>query len=148
MASSSQVRPGRQAGRELHVLCVLTAAAAASMCLYLLLAVGCCAFPMPLCLGPCLPAAGSNISMRDLVALVNTPELGVDVHMEVCYSCKEGGDLLCCDGCTAAFHLGCVGLEAVPEVRSAAELGAVIGWLSQAGWPRIAVCTSALCSRT
>lgn len=57
--------------------------------------------------------------MRDVVALVNHPDLagGVDVHMEVCYSCKEGGDLVCCDGCTAAFHLGCANLEAVPEVR-------------------------------
>jgi hypothetical protein len=61
--------------------------------------------------------------MRDLVALVNTPELsgGVDVHMEACYACKEGGDLLCCDGCTAVYHLACAKLEAVPEVSPLAD---------------------------
>jgi len=26
---------------------------------------------------------------------------------EYCDYCKEGGDLLCCDQCPAAFHLGC-----------------------------------------
>ena len=62
--------------------------------------------------------AAFDISMRDLVALVNNPDVtgGVDVHMEACYACKEGGDLLCCDGCTAVYHLGCAQLEVVPEV--------------------------------
>ena len=35
---------------------------------------------------------------------------------QVCYTCNEGGDLLCCDGCTAAYHLACVNLDAVPQV--------------------------------
>lgn len=26
---------------------------------------------------------------------------------EYCDSCKEGGDLLCCDRCPAAFHFQC-----------------------------------------
>ncbi|EFN58819.1 hypothetical protein CHLNCDRAFT_19495 [Chlorella variabilis] len=38
----------------------------------------------------------------------------VDVHMEVCQTCKEGGELLCCDGCTAAYHFSCVNLDAAP----------------------------------
>lgn len=70
--------------------------------------------------------------MRDLVALVNNPELssGVDVHMEACYVCKEGGDLVCCDGCTAAFHLGCASLESVPEVGGGPSRHACLAWLA------------------
>ena len=47
-----------------------------------------------------------------------------DVHMEVCYGCSEGGDLVCCDGCTAAYHLGCVNMDAVPQVRAVARAAA------------------------
>ena len=32
---------------------------------------------------------------------------GKTVNREFCNSCKEGGDLLCCDRCPAAFHLEC-----------------------------------------
>eukprot|EP00937_MAST-01D_sp_MAST-1D-sp2_P003509 g3509.t1 len=32
-----------------------------------------------------------------------------------CSVCGEGGDLLLCDGCPEAFHLGCIGLDAEPE---------------------------------
>lgn len=30
---------------------------------------------------------------------------------EYCDSCKEGGDLLCCDRCSAAFHLQCQSVD-------------------------------------
>ena len=29
------------------------------------------------------------------------------VNHDSCDSCREGGDLLCCDRCPAAFHLQC-----------------------------------------
>lgn len=32
---------------------------------------------------------------------------GRTVNHDSCDSCKEGGDLLCCDWCPAAFHLQC-----------------------------------------
>lgn len=32
---------------------------------------------------------------------------GRSVNHDCCDSCKEGGDLLCCDRCPAAFHLQC-----------------------------------------
>lgn len=32
---------------------------------------------------------------------------GRTVNHDCCDSCKEGGDLLCCDRCPAAFHLQC-----------------------------------------
>ncbi len=36
-------------------------------------------------------------------------------HEEQCGLCGGEGELLCCDGCPAAFHLACVGLAAAPE---------------------------------
>ncbi|GFR46602.1 hypothetical protein Agub_g8205, partial [Astrephomene gubernaculifera] len=37
---------------------------------------------------------------------------GVDYeHMDFCLVCWEGGDLLCCDHCPAAFHPACLGLS-------------------------------------
>ena len=33
---------------------------------------------------------------------------------DMCRACRDGGDLLCCDGCPAAFHPLCVGLHSVP----------------------------------
>ena len=38
-------------------------------------------------------------------------------HMEFCRSCKEGGELLCCDSCPNAYHLRCVEppLEEIPD---------------------------------
>ena len=35
-------------------------------------------------------------------------------HEDVCGLCGKDGELLCCDGCPAAFHLACVGLDAAP----------------------------------
>jgi hypothetical protein len=70
------------------------------------------------------PAAASNRSLQQVVDLVNDPLLAaaaaaadIDLHSDRCHSCGDGGELLCCDGCTAAFHLSCTGLPEVPEVR-------------------------------
>lgn len=32
---------------------------------------------------------------------------GRTINHDSCDSCKEGGDLICCDRCPAAFHLSC-----------------------------------------
>jgi hypothetical protein len=32
---------------------------------------------------------------------------GRAINHDSCDSCKEGGDLLCCDKCPASFHLQC-----------------------------------------
>jgi hypothetical protein len=48
----------------------------------------------------------------------------LDFHNDECAACRHGGDLLCCDTCASAYHLGCVWpkLATVPEgVWSCAE---------------------------
>eukprot|EP00742_Colponemidia_sp_Colp-10_P010775 GILJ01011869.1.p1 GENE.GILJ01011869.1~~GILJ01011869.1.p1 ORF type:complete len:1279 (+),score=240.48 GILJ01011869.1:198-4034(+) len=34
---------------------------------------------------------------------------------EVCQKCKKEGELICCDGCPATFHLPCIGLRRLPR---------------------------------
>ena len=38
-------------------------------------------------------------------------------HADFCYSCKDGGELLCCDFCPLAYHLGCLTppMEEIPD---------------------------------
>ena len=40
-----------------------------------------------------------------------------DSHEHFCRVCDDGGDIICCDGCPASFHLGCLTppLSAAPE---------------------------------
>ncbi|XP_024636869.2 increased DNA methylation 1 [Medicago truncatula] len=36
---------------------------------------------------------------------------------EHCSKCKQRGNLLCCDGCQRAFHLGCIPVESPPKEK-------------------------------
>ena len=38
-------------------------------------------------------------------------------HADYCHTCKDGGELLCCDSCPLAFHLGCLTppMERIPD---------------------------------
>ncbi|XP_057326451.1 chromodomain-helicase-DNA-binding protein Mi-2 homolog isoform X2 [Microplitis mediator] len=40
-----------------------------------------------------------------------------DEHMEFCRVCKDGGELLCCDSCTSAYHTHCLNppLSEIPD---------------------------------
>ncbi|XP_043469159.1 chromodomain-helicase-DNA-binding protein Mi-2 homolog isoform X2 [Leptopilina heterotoma] len=40
-----------------------------------------------------------------------------DEHMEFCRVCKDGGELLCCDSCTSAYHIHCLNppLSEIPD---------------------------------
>eukprot|EP00116_Pleurobrachia_bachei_P013761 sb/3474023/ len=42
-----------------------------------------------------------------------------DEHVDFCKRCKDGGELLCCENCTSAYHLGCINppLTEVPDGR-------------------------------
>jgi Tify domain binding domain len=54
-------------------------------------------------------------SLRDLLnVMMSDAAAAADVHMDHCMACKLGGDLLCCDGCTSAYHLACASLSNVP----------------------------------
>jgi len=54
-------------------------------------------------------------TLRDLLnVMMSDAAADADVHMDHCMACKLGGDLLCCDGCTSAFHLQCASLSEVP----------------------------------
>lgn len=46
-----------------------------------------------------------------------SPQSSADGHDESCYSCGTGGELLCCDTCSAVFHLHCLWpkLTAIPK---------------------------------
>lgn len=39
----------------------------------------------------------------------------IDTHISYCVQCRDGGDLMCCDGCPGAYHPACLGLENVPN---------------------------------
>jgi hypothetical protein len=52
-----------------------------------------------------------NLSLKELGTLVNSTY--TDSHISYCVQCRDGGELLCCDGCPAAYHAGCLGLQAV-----------------------------------
>ena len=42
-------------------------------------------------------------------------EMTLDWNDDLCRVCSDGGELICCEGCPAAFHKECVGLSKIPE---------------------------------
>ena len=42
------------------------------------------------------------------------PSRPVDQNNDLCEKCGEGGELLCCDTCNAAWHLKCANLKILP----------------------------------
>lgn len=54
--------------------------------------------------------AAYNMSLKELGMLVNSSY--TDSHINFCVQCRDGGELLCCDGCPAAYHPACLGLQA------------------------------------
>jgi N-acetylglutamate synthase-like GNAT family acetyltransferase len=42
-------------------------------------------------------------------------QMTLDWNDDLCRVCRDGGELICCEGCPAAFHLECIGLKEVPE---------------------------------
>lgn len=62
-------------------------------------------------------AAGSVILSNNSIICPNhfTPRRGVKNHEHVnvswCFVCTEGGSLLCCESCPAAFHRECLNME-------------------------------------
>jgi hypothetical protein len=46
--------------------------------------------------------------------LDSTLKSGQSNHDDECGVCREGGELLCCDACPAAFHVACLGMPCLP----------------------------------
>lgn len=65
-------------------------------------------FFSPLC---GVPVQGIYVIGVRLAVFQRAEELGVgeDGHVDECMLCSVGGNLVCCDGCPAAYHLRCVG---------------------------------------
>eukprot|EP00466_Bigelowiella_natans_P003529 jgi/Bigna1/73238/fgenesh1_pg.23_\ len=38
-------------------------------------------------------------------------------HVDLCFACLQGGELICCDRCPAAFHYRCAGMSNHPSKR-------------------------------
>ena len=53
--------------------------------------------------------------MVDFMEQQETAGLSYDMNEDMCYNCHCNGDLVCCDGCTAAYHLSCANLFQAPE---------------------------------
>ena len=56
-------------------------------------------------------------------------------NQDFCMVCKDGGILVCCDGCEKAVHAACIGCEQTPEVSTAWLLVAAcpVGHISPVG---------------
>uniref|UniRef100_A0A182JH80 PHD finger protein 12 n=1 Tax=Anopheles atroparvus TaxID=41427 RepID=A0A182JH80_ANOAO len=65
---------------------------------------------MPLIQALIKPPEPTDSSSRNQLRRSNHPyyrKPGRGHNNDTCDSCKEGGDLLCCDRCPSSFHLGC-----------------------------------------
>jgi hypothetical protein len=40
--------------------------------------------------------------------------LSIAENVDFCHECGDGGELVLCDGCPAAYHQDCLGLDSVP----------------------------------
>ncbi|XP_054917474.1 histone-lysine N-methyltransferase NSD2 [Dermacentor andersoni] len=64
----------------------------------------------------CLPAGSSILGSSVVVCPRHRPQTTSSaINVNWCMLCSKGGQLLCCEGCPAAFHETCLGLQAVPE---------------------------------
>lgn len=64
----------------------------------------------------CVPAGSSTLNPSAVVCPRHGPQKpGSTINVNWCMVCSKGGKLLCCEGCPAAFHETCLGLQTAPE---------------------------------
>ncbi|XP_068497919.1 uncharacterized protein [Phaseolus vulgaris] len=58
----------------------------------------------------------NGLSLHDLsISLSQGRKFSTNDNDDLCSICRDGGNLLCCDGCPRAFHIDCVPLPYVPS---------------------------------
>ncbi|WVZ02363.1 hypothetical protein V8G54_023169 [Vigna mungo] len=58
----------------------------------------------------------NGLSLHDLsISLSQGRKFSTNDNDDLCSICRDGGNLLCCDGCPRAFHTDCVSLPCIPS---------------------------------
>lgn len=58
----------------------------------------------------------NGVSLHELsVSLSKGRKISTSENDDLCQICKDGGDLLCCDGCPRAYHPECLSLPDIPK---------------------------------
>ncbi|TKY67145.1 Increased DNA methylation 1 [Spatholobus suberectus] len=58
----------------------------------------------------------NGVSLHELsISLSKDRRFSTNDNDDLCSICRDGGDLLCCDGCPRAFHIDCVPLPCIPN---------------------------------
>ena len=63
-----------------------------------------------------LTCSPNNININIFIASRQRAGRDYD-HESTCLVCWDGGDLVCCDGCPAAYHLGCIGNPDLDDMK-------------------------------
>ncbi|MCO5586959.1 hypothetical protein L7F22_040904 [Adiantum nelumboides] len=78
------------------------------------------------------PSMGDGVSEDEDEEGDDDDDDGIDWHDDVCRVCRDGGELLMCDGCSSSFHTECLHLRSIPKGKWAcpdvfAKLRALVG---------------------
>ena len=61
-----------------------------------------------------IPLGGNNILCPDHFVPKRGVKISPNLNVAYCFACSLGGSLLCCETCTAAYHIECLGMQEIP----------------------------------